>query len=300
MPKPVIEISNLTRRFGAKAALDAVSLSLPRGAVYGLVGANGAGKTTLIKHLLGLLRAEHGTVRVFGLDPVADPVGVLSRIGYLSEENDLPGWMRIDELMRYSRAFYPAWDDGYAEELRTAFALDPAAKIKTLSKGQKARAGLLIALAYRPELLVLDEPSSGLDPVVRRDILEAIMRTIADEGRTVLFSSHLLEEVERVADHVTMVNEGRIAMSAPLDAIRASHRCVTVRFAESRPRPPAIAGVLRWDGEGSEWMAVYRDGSGELQAAVAGLGARIVAERVASLDEVFVAQVGPPAAPTDA
>ena len=226
--KPVseslIHVSELTRRFGGKTALDSVSLSLPHGAVYGLVGANGAGKTTLIKHILGLLRAESGVVRVFGIDPVDDPVGVLSRIGYLSEENDLPGWMRVDELMRYSRAFYPAWDDGYAEELRQIFALDPAAKIKNLSKGQKARAGLLIALAYRPDLLVLDEPSSGLDPIVRRDILGAIMRTIADDGRTVLFSSHLLDEVEQVADHVTMISRGKIVLSAPLVAIKESHR----------------------------------------------------------------------------
>jgi ABC-2 type transport system ATP-binding protein len=220
----VINVSELTRRFGGRTALDSVSVSMPRGAVYGLVGANGAGKTTLIKHILGLLRAESGSVRVFGLDPVADPVAVLSRIGYLSEENDLPPWMRVDELIRYTRAFYPAWDDPYAEELRQAFELEPSAKIRTLSKGQKARAGLLIALAHRPELLVLDEPSSGLDPIVRRDILGAVIRTIADEGRTVLFSSHLLEEVEQVADHVTMINEGRIVLSAPLEAIRESHR----------------------------------------------------------------------------
>jgi ABC-2 type transport system ATP-binding protein len=220
----VIDVSELTRRFGATTALSSVTLSLPRGAVYGLVGANGAGKTTLIKHILGLLKAESGSVRVFGRDPVADPVGVLSRIGYLSEENDLPGWMRVDELIRYSRAFYPAWDDAYAEELRKTFALDPGAKIKTLSKGQKARAGLLVALAYRPELLLLDEPSSGLDPIVRRDILGAVIRTIAHEGRTVLFSSHLLDEVEEVADHVTMINKGRIVLSATLEEIKASHR----------------------------------------------------------------------------
>ena len=223
MREAVINVSELTRRFGAKIALASVSLALPRGAVYGLVGANGAGKTTLIKHILGLLQADSGSVRVFGLDPVADPVAVLSRIGYLSEENDLPEWMRVDELMQYSRAFYPAWDDAYAEELRQTFALDPAAKIKHLSKGQRARAGLLVALAYRPELLVLDEPSSGLDPIVRRDILGAVIRTIADEGRTVLFSSHLLDEVEEVADHVTMIDAGRIVLSGPLKAIKASH-----------------------------------------------------------------------------
>jgi len=224
MSESVIAISGLTRRFGAKTALASVTLSLPRGAVYGLVGANGAGKTTLIKHILGLLRAQEGTVRIFGHDPADDPVAVLSRVGYLSEENDIPGWMRVDELIRYSRAFYPAWDDAYAEELRTMFALDPMTKVKSLSKGQKARAGLLIALAYRPELLVLDEPSSGLDPIVRRDILGAVIRSVAEEGRTVLFSSHLLEEVEQVADHVTMISGGRIVVSAPLDEIKESHR----------------------------------------------------------------------------
>jgi ABC-2 type transport system ATP-binding protein len=224
LTEPVIHVSELTRRFGARTALAAVSLSLPRGGVYGLVGVNGAGKTTLIKHILGLLRAESGSVRVFGLDPVADPVGVLSRIGYLSEENDLPGWMRVEELVRYTRAFYPSWDDGYAEQLRQTFGLDPAARIKSLSKGQKARVGLLIALAYRPELLVLDEPSSGLDPIVRRDILGAVLRTIADEGRTVLFSSHLLEEVEQVADHVTMISRGTIVLSGPLGEIKESRR----------------------------------------------------------------------------
>jgi len=220
----VIELSQVTRRFGDKTALDSVSLSLPRGAVYGLVGANGAGKTTLIRHVLGLLKADSGSVRVFGLDPVRDPVGVLSRIGYLAEENDLPGWMRVDELLRYTQAFYPKWDEGYADELRQAFALDGAARIKTLSKGQKARAGLLIALAHRPELLVLDEPSSGLDPIVRRDILGAVIRTIAHEGRTVLFSSHLLDEVEEVADHVTMIDHGTIVLSAPLEELKSSHR----------------------------------------------------------------------------
>lgn len=295
----VIDVSALTRCFGARTALDSVSLSVLRGGVYGLVGTNGAGKTTLIKHILGLLRAEGGSVRVFGLDPVADPVGVLSRIGYLSEENDLPGWMRVDELIRYQRAFYPAWDDVYAEELRQTFALDPSAKIKSLSRGQKARAGLLIALAYRPELLVLDEPSSGLDPIVRRDILGAVMRTIADEGRTVLFSSHLLEEVEQVADHVTMISRGEIVLSAALDDIRQSHRCLTVRFAESRSRPPAVEWVLRWDGAGQEWTAVVRDGPGRLQSAANEWGARIVAERAASLDEIFVAHIGTAATPAE-
>src|ERR1041384_1126475 len=172
-----IHITNLSRRFGARLALDQVSLTVPRGCVFGLVGENGAGKTTLIKHVLGLLRAEQGAVRVFGLDHVTDPPGVLSRVGYLSENRDLPGWMRVGELLRYTQAFYPNWDAGYAERLRQQFALDAEAKIKNLSRGELAKAALLVALAYRPELLLLDEPSSGLDPVVRRDILEAIVRT---------------------------------------------------------------------------------------------------------------------------
>jgi ABC-2 type transport system ATP-binding protein len=228
--EPVVQVSELTRRFGATTALDAVSVSVTRGVVYGLVGPNGSGKTTLIKHVLGLLAAESGSVRVFGMDPVRDPVAVLSRVGYLAEENDLPGWMRVEELIRYQRAFHPAWDDEYAMELEHTFALDPGAKVGNLSKGQKARAGLLIALAYRPELLVLDEPSTGLDPLVRRDILAAVMRTIAGEGRTVLFSSHLLDEVEQVADHVTMIARGRVALSAPLNVIRESHRSLDEAF----------------------------------------------------------------------
>src|SRR5438046_4065149 len=138
MDNAVVELSQVSRRYGAKEALSSVSLSLERGAVHGLVGANGAGKTTIIKHIMGLLKAQSGTVLVFGLDPVADPVGVLSRVGYLSEENDLPGWMRVDELIRYTRAFYPNWDEAYAEVLRRKFALDAAAKIASLSNGQKA------------------------------------------------------------------------------------------------------------------------------------------------------------------
>ncbi len=139
----VIAVSGLSRHFGSKAALDDVSLFVPRGSVLGLVGENGAGKTTLIKHLLGALKAQAGGVRVFGLDPVLDPVGVLGRVGYLSERRDLPGWMRVDEFMRYTQAFYPGWDEHYAGHLLEQFQLDPAQKIKTLSQGQQAKTGLL-------------------------------------------------------------------------------------------------------------------------------------------------------------
>jgi ABC-2 type transport system ATP-binding protein len=202
VPETVVAVTHLSRRFGNTAALQDVSVTVGRGSVFGLVGENGAGKSTLLKHLLGLWRAETGDVRVFGRDPVTDPVSVLGRIGYLSEQPELPGWMRVSDLLRYTQAFYPRWDTTYAEQLREQFGLDPGARIRTLSKGQHARLGLLAAEAHRPDLLILDEPSSGLDPIVRRDILEAIIRTVADEGRTVIFSSHLLDEVERVSDHL--------------------------------------------------------------------------------------------------
>lgn len=289
---PVIDIQGVTRRFGHTVALDNVSLRVPRGVVFGLIGVNGSGKTTLIKHVLGLLRAETGCVRVFERDPVADPVGVLSRIGYLSEENDLPSWMTVAELIRYTKAFYPGWSDDYAEQLRRQFGLDPSSRIDTLSKGQKARAGLLVALAYRPELLVLDEPSSGLDPLVRRDILGAIIRTVADEGRTVLFSSHLLDEMERVVDHVAMIDKGRIVLSAALDELQASYRRLTLRFAEARSQPPALSAALSWEGAGHEWTAVCLGTAEELQTAVSALGGRIVEEHGIGLDEIFVARMG--------
>jgi ABC-2 type transport system ATP-binding protein len=288
----VIRVDRLTRHFGAKAALDRVRLIVPRGSVFGLVGENGAGKTTLIKHILGLLRAEAGSVHVFGFDPVRDCVGVLSKIGYLSEENDLPGWMRVREFLAYMRAFYPKWDDGYAVELQTAFDLDPQGRLRNLSKGQRARVSLVAALAHRPDLLVLDEPSSGLDPIVRRDILGAIIRTIADQGRTVLFSSHLLDEVERVSDHVAMLHRGHVLFCAGLDDIKETHHRLTLRFETDLARAPELAGALACEGRGQEWTALCNGQFAELESAVSRLGARIVDKRVPSLDEIFVAQVG--------
>jgi ABC-2 type transport system ATP-binding protein len=288
----VVSVTGLSRRFGSKAALDDVSLYVPKGSVFGLVGENGAGKTTLIKHILGLFRAETGTVRVFGLDPVADPVQVLGGIGYLSEQPDLPGWMRVDELLRYTQAFYPAWDAAYAEKLREQFDLDPKARLKTLSKGQQAKAGLLAAQAHRPRLLLLDEPSSGLDPLVRRDILEAVIRTVADEGRTVFFSSHLLEEIERVSDHIAMLHQGKLALCGPLDEIKRQHRRVTLRFAATLAAPPVVPGAISVTGSGREWGVICNGGRNDLPTAVAALGAQIVDERVPSLSEIFVAYAG--------
>ena len=297
MSANVVEIQGLDRRFGKKAALEGIDLAVPKGVVLGLVGANGAGKTTLIKHLLGLLKAQTGTVRVFGLDPVRYPAEVLGRIGYLSENRELPEWMRVGELLRYTQAFYPAWDVLYAQDLLTLFELNRDQKIKTLSRGQRAQTALLIALAYRPDLLLLDEPSSGLDPVVRRDILAAIVRTVADEGRTVVFSSHLLDEVERVADTVVMIHQGRIVLEDSLDAIKATHTRLTVRFPQPVASPPALQGVLSCTGGPQEWTYVCHNGSTDIEHEVEALHGSVVERAVPTLDEIFVSRVKGPTSP---
>jgi ABC-2 type transport system ATP-binding protein len=285
----VVAITNLSRSFGAKRALDDVSLVVKRGSVFGLVGENGAGKSTLIKHVLGLWRAEHGRVQVFGLDPVSDPVGVLGRIGYLSEEPDLPGWMRVDELLRYTQAFYPRWDAAYAEQLRDEFGLDASARVKTLSKGQRARLGLIAAEAHRPDLLILDEPSSGLDPIVRRDIVEAIIRSVTDAGRTVIFSSHLLDEVERASDHLAMLHHGVLRLCAPLDDIKARHRRISLHFDKPQAQPPAVPGAIRVEGAGRAWTVICDAQRTYAPAMAQHLGAALVDDHPASLDEIFVA-----------
>ncbi|MDB5341138.1 MAG: ytrB [Planctomycetaceae bacterium] len=287
MSQPVVTIRELSRRFGSRIALDRINLTIPQGAVYGLVGGNGAGKTTLIKHILGLLHAEEGMVQVFGYNPVADPPAVLSRIGYLSEERDIAGWMRVDELLNYTRAFFPDWDPVFARELLDTFELSVNQKVKTLSRGQLARVGLLTALAHRPPLLLLDEPSSGLDPVVRKDILGAIIRTVADEGRTVLFSSHLLDEVERVADQVAMLSNGRLVLNDSLDNIKSRQRVVTVRFLHELSHKPLIPGLINLDGSAAEWKYLCPEGTARLRETATSLGAEILEESIPSLDEIF-------------
>jgi len=292
MPNTVIDVHEISRKFGTKRALDRVTFRATEGKVYGLVGANGAGKTTLLKHLLGLLRAQSGSVRVFDRDPVRDPVGVLSRVGYLSEERELPEWMRVDELMQYTQAYHPTWDAAYARELLDTFALDPSKKIKELSKGMRAQAGLVAAVAHRPELLILDEPSSGLDAVVRRDILDAIVRTVADDGRTVIFSSHLLDEVERMSDHVTLMHQGRVTLSGPLDEVRRGYQRSRVRFAEPFEQPPVLDAALAMEGGGRAWSVVHTGSLERFHHSVLALGGVVVESRDATLEEIFLAHAG--------
>ena len=291
MSDNVIEIRNLTRRFDKIIALDNVSIQVPTGIVFGLVGENGAGKTTLIKHLLGLLKAKTGNVKVFGLNPVQDPVGVLGRVGYLSEDRDLPDWMRIGELLRYSQPFYPNWDETFAEELRQTFELDTDQKIKTLSKGQRARTALLIALAHRPDLLLLDEPSTGLDPIVRRDILTAIIRTVADQGRTVFLSSHLLDEVERVADNVAIIHHGKIVLNDSLINIKENHHRLTLRFEKPQNQAPQLPGTLSCVGGPVEWTFICDGQIDMLKTATGKLNTHIVDQSIPTLEDIFIAKV---------
>ncbi|MCD6050434.1 MAG: ytrB, partial [Verrucomicrobia bacterium] len=185
-------------------------------------------------------------------------------------------------------AFYPNWDADYAEEMRRQFGLNASARIKTLSKGQRAKAGLLIAQAHRPDLLLLDEPSSGLDPVVRKDIMEAVIRTVADEGRTVFFSSHLLDEIERVSDYIAMIQRGKLVMSGSLDDIKSQHRRLTFRFDSPQASAPAIPGALSVSGRGREW-SITCGARTQMPEIAAGLHASIVEEAPLTLNEIFVA-----------
>jgi len=200
--------------------------------------------------------------------------------------------MRVYELMRYTRTFYPKWDADYAEQLREAFELDPKARLRTLSQGQLAKAGLLAALAHRPEFLVLDEPSSGLDANVRRNILESVVLTVGDEGGTVLFSSHLLDEVERVADRVAMIHLGRIVLDAPMLQVKETHHKVVVRAGGERREAPILPGLLSCRGDGPEWTILCDAPLGEVQSAAIRTGCEVVEARTPKLEEIFAGLSG--------
>jgi ABC-2 type transport system ATP-binding protein len=203
----------------------------------------------------------------------------------------MPGWMRVHELLRYTQAFYPTWDPAYAERMRDEFGLAPGARVKHLSRGEKAKLGLLLALAYRPELLLLDEPSSGLDAVARRDILAAVVRSVAEEGRTVLFSSHLLDEVERVADHVVMLHKGAVALDMTMDELKAAHRRYVVRWKTPQPKPTNLPGVIFTEGDAREWSVLCAGDEALFQEAVKRSGGEIVESSVPTLEAIFMSRV---------
>jgi ABC-2 type transport system ATP-binding protein len=251
-----VDIRHLSRKFWGKTALDDVSLQIPVGSIFGLVGLNGAGKTTLIRHVIGGFKALHGSVTVLGQDPAVYPERLLKRMGYMTEEDSLPKWMRVGELIDFSAAVYPTWDQRYAAELIDQFDLRRGAKLSSLSKGQRARVGLLVAIAHRPELLVLDEPSSGLDPIARGDILEAVIRTISQDGRTVLFSSHLLDEVDRVCDWISLIHDGQIAETLTMEQMQSRYCEVIGSWVSTDNSMPRMDAAFGWIRKGNEWSGV--------------------------------------------
>ncbi|MEM9585858.1 MAG: ABC transporter ATP-binding protein [Planctomycetota bacterium] len=253
-----IEVTGLCRTFRGRVALDEINLSIPRGSVFGLVGVNGAGKTTLIRHLIGALKPQRGLVRILGQDPISQRTDLMRRVGYMSEEDGLPRWAKVGELIDFFRGIQPHWDSAYASELCDLFELSRGDSMSGLSKGQRARLGLLVAIAHRPEVLILDEPSSGLDPIARGDILEAVIRTVNEDGRTVLFSSHLLDEVDRVCDSVAMIHDGRVLETATLESLQANYCELVVGIESAESLKASLTESFGWQLRGGEWSAVVR------------------------------------------
>jgi ABC-2 type transport system ATP-binding protein len=208
--------------------LSGASFSVTKGEVVGLLGKNGAGKTTLIRIAMGMLEPQRGSVRVFELDPRARPVEVKRRIGYVAEEQILPPFLSVEQVIEIHRGLYPAWDESMCLDLVSRFSVPPRARIRELSKGQARQVALVCAVSHRPELLLLDEPAGGLDPAARREFLETSIRLLNEEGTTILFSSHYMQDVERVAQRVVMLHHGRVLIDDELDGLREAHTLAVV------------------------------------------------------------------------
>lgn len=244
MNRNAIEIEHCTKTFGRKIAVHNLSLSLDRGLVYGFVGDNGAGKTTTIQMMLGLLRPTQGSISILELDPWKSDVALKACIGYMSENRDLYPWMTVHDILWFQSKFYETWDSCYVEKTREKMELPSRTKIKHLSRGMKAKLALLLAIGHRPDLLILDEPSSGLDPVVRREILEHIIQHVHQEGKTVFFSSHLLDEVERVADRVGILHQGRLLCDDSIDHLKETCKRIRVVWNSEVPDPVHLKQVV--------------------------------------------------------
>ena len=247
----VIEIENVSKRFRSQVAMDNVNLQVPRGVVFALLGENGAGKTTTIRTLLGLETPDKGSIRVLNMDPRKQAVSIREQIGYVSESPALYDWMTVRKIGWFTSGFYPEPFQTSFERLAAEFDLPLNKKIKSLSKGGRAKVALALAMAHNPQLLILDEPTSGLDTLVRRKFLESMV-DVAASGRTVLLSSHQIPEVERVTDHVAIVNNGRILVCQPLEQLKQQVERWIVTFESATAQLPAIAGkILLAEGQGT-------------------------------------------------
>jgi ABC-2 type transport system ATP-binding protein len=232
---PTIRTENLSKRFGRTPAVDSVSVAVPEGAIYALVGANGAGKTTLIKLLMNILRPTAGSAQVLGMDSAALGGNSFSRIGYVSENQELPDGMTVGGMLDYFRPFYPSWDRALEAQLVRQFDLPLGRKLKNLSRGMKMKASFASSLAYRPSLIILDEPFSGLDPLVRDELIEGLIERAPET--TIFLSSHDLAEIESFSSHVGYLQQGRLLFSEEMTTLNSRFREVTITLAGPSPLP---------------------------------------------------------------
>ncbi len=253
----VVTIDHLTVRFGRKVAVDDLSLEVPAGKVYGFLGENGAGKTTTIRAMMGLQIPTSGTIRVLGEDPLQATAALRQHIGFVSDDRAMYRWMTVAEVQQYGAGLFEKWDMPYAEQIREEFELEPDKKVKQLSRGQAAKVALLCALAPHPELLILDEASSGLDPIVRRALLEKLIDVSSREGTTIFLSSHLIEEIDRVAELVAILCRGRLLVEGNKDQIRRSLKRLV--YPSSVTLPPMANGILSMKHANGECQLVVRD-----------------------------------------
>ena len=290
MSRPALVMEGVTRRFGRKTALDGMDLVVPEGVVLGMLGRNGAGKTTLLRLATGVLWPDSGRIRTLGLDPVADGIAVRRQASLLAEESALYPWMTVAEIVAFAAALQPRWDAALCRDLLAKLDLDPRAKIRTLSRGTRAKVALLLAVAPRPALLLLDDPTSGLDPLVRREVLETLLSTVAGEGGSVLYASHLIGDVERIADRVAFLDRGRLVLEGALDEMKARTARITAVFADAAPRPSMLPGALDVRVEGRVLVVVSSDATAA-ESAVLALGPERLDVEKLPLEEILVAQL---------
>ncbi|HET6879064.1 MAG TPA: ABC transporter ATP-binding protein [Pirellulales bacterium] len=293
--EPVIQLKNVVKRFGRQAALADVSFEVPPGVVFALLGENGAGKTTAIKLLLGLEEPTSGKARVLGLDSRRDGLEIRRRVGYVPERPMLYEWMTVAEIGWFTAGFYDAAYLPRYEALVAQYHLPVERKIKQLSKGMRGKVALSLALASEPALLVLDEPTSGLDTLVRREFLESMV-DMAAAGRTVLLSSHQIGEVERVADYVAILSQGKLLLVERLDTLKQQVRELTVTLADDAAAPPNVCGeLLRRRHRARQWQLLVRYLADEhVEALRAHEAVSSVEVRVPSLEEIFVCYLQSP------
>jgi len=292
MMDTVIQTKGLARRFGKTLAVDGLDMEVPRGSVFGFIGRNGAGKTTTVRILLGLLPMTAGSATVLGRDPRKESFDIKRRVGYVPEIHHFYQWMTIAELTRFTSSFYPTWRQDKCAELLNNFELDPAKKIKELSKGMVAKVALTLALAHDPELLVLDEPTGGLDVMVRREFLESIVRMIQEEGKTVFLSSHVLVDMERVADEIAIIEGGLLVKRSTLEELKDKVKKVKLTFAGDPPGDVRIEGARNVDRDGREWVVTYEDFSEDKLNALRKLPVSDAQVIDLDLEDIFVVLVG--------